>query len=49
MDLKRKEGIKEVKSKLALIVDNEAITLSVKIERLQDTEQIRAFINSYFE
>lgn len=38
MDLKKKDGMKEVKSKLALIIDNDTIPISVKIERLQDTE-----------
>ena len=48
MDTKRKDGIKEVKKKLSLIADSDTIPLSVKIERLQDTEQIRAFMFAYF-
>lgn len=38
MDAKKKDGMKEVKLKLAMILDNDSIPLSVKIERLQDTE-----------
>ena len=48
MDAKRKDGIKEIKKKIALIVDNDSIPLKVKIERLQDTEQIKAFMLAYF-
>lgn len=48
MDQKKKEGMKEVKQKLAMIIDNDSIPLSVKIERLRDTEQIRAFMLGYF-
>jgi hypothetical protein len=48
MDQKKKDGMKEVKSKLALIIDNDTIPLKVKIERLRDTEQIRAFMLAYF-
>jgi hypothetical protein len=38
MDTKKKDGKKEVKAKLAMIIDNDKIPLSVKIERLRDTE-----------
>ena len=33
---------------MALIVDNDSIPLKEKIERLQDTEQIKAFILAHF-
>ena len=49
MDVKRKDGMKEVKKKLNLILENDEISLNDKIERLQDTEQIRAFILAYFD
>jgi len=49
MDVKRKDGMKEVKKKLNLILENDEISLTDKIERLQDTEQIRAFILAYFD
>ena len=49
MDLKRKEGIKEVKKKLSIITDNDQISIREKIERLSDTEHIRAFMVAYFE
>jgi hypothetical protein len=49
MDALRKEGLAEIKRKLALIVDNESIPLRVKLERLQDTEQIKAFMLAHFE
>lgn len=48
MDALRKAGIQEIKKKLALIVDNESIPLRVKLERLQDTEQIKAFMLAHF-
>ena len=48
MDAKRKDGIKEIKKKLALILDNDSIALSEKLSRLQDTEYIRAFMLAYF-
>lgn len=48
MDVKRKDGMKELKKKLNLILENDEISLNDKIERLQDTEQIRAFIFAYF-
>ena len=48
LDAKRKQGIKDVKAKLAYITENEQIGLSEKIARLQDTEQIRAFMVAYF-
>ena len=48
LDAKRKDGIKEIKKKMALIVDNDSIPLKEKIERLQDTEQIKAFILAHF-
>ena len=48
MDAKRKQGIKDVKAKLAVIIENEQIGLAEKIARLQDTEQIKAFMSAYF-
>jgi hypothetical protein len=34
MDSLRKEGLAEIKKKLALILDNDTISLRVKLERL---------------
>jgi hypothetical protein len=34
LDLKRKQGIKDVKQKLSLITDNDQISISEKISRL---------------
>ena len=48
MDALRKEGLAEIKRKLALILDNDTISLRVKLERLQDTEQIKAFMLAHF-
>ncbi len=31
-----------------MIIENDSIPLKVKIERLQDTEQIKAFMLAYF-
>ena len=48
MDAKRKEGMKAVKEKLVMITDNEDMSLADKIARLQDKDQIRAFIEAWF-
>ncbi len=48
MDAKRKQGIKDVKAKLGLIIENDQIGLAEKVARLQDTEQIKQFMLAYF-
>ena len=48
MDAKRKEGMKAVKEKLALMTDNQDMSLADKITRLQDKDQIRTFIEAWF-
>lgn len=48
MDFKRKEGIKAVKERLGKVTDNQEISLLDKIAKLQDRDQIRAFIDAWF-
>jgi hypothetical protein len=38
MDDKRKKGVKMVKARLALIADDEDLTLPARVERLNDEE-----------
>lgn len=38
----------EIKKKLNQIINDDSISLGEKLARLQDTEQIRAFMVAYF-
>lgn len=49
MDAKRKEGVNEINKIINQIVQDEEISIQEKVAKLQDMEQIRAYMVSYFE
>jgi len=49
MDTKRKEGVSEVNKKLNLIILDEEISIQEKVARLQEVDQIRNYMNAYFD
>lgn len=49
MDQKRKEGVNEINKIINQIVQDDDISVQEKVARLQDMEQIRQYMHSYFE
>ena len=49
MDQKRKDGVNEINKLINQIIQDDNSSMSEKLARLQDMEQIRALMNSYFD
>lgn len=45
MDLKRKEGLADIKKKLNQIIMSESMSVMTKLERLNDAEEIKEYMN----
>ena len=49
MDLKRKDGMNKINKRLNEIIADESLPLAERLNRLQDSEQIRAYMSAHFE
>ena len=49
MDLKRKDGMTKINKRLNEIIADESLPLAERLNRLQDADQIKAYMSAHFE